>query len=190
MHRVIVGLDLAWAHTGYAVLTDAQPTSWGVIRTSPRQAAEQRACALADGLQRLLDSLRAQGGPKIVHDCFFFVEATDWHQRRPADRRRYARERRAQAALATARGVFYLWGHQQGVAYQEIGVRAWQAEFGSQRKDSIAEQLCVRWPTVFSMQWRGFKKRVVFAQSGQPAPTHVTDACAIAWVGWMRLRHG
>ena len=41
----VAGLDLAWAHTGYSVLREGRLVSWGVITTSPRHSAAQRAPA-------------------------------------------------------------------------------------------------------------------------------------------------
>lgn len=179
-----LGLDLAWRTSGWCAY-NSQPIAWGTIETSPKFSLHQQAARLYEGLT----VLKAQY-PAAV----WFVESTDWHQNlaRGDWQQLFARERKAQAMLARAWGVFLIAAFQQSIVYHPIGVVEWRKEFGANTKAGVASYLAVQFPQLLRevVQQRGETERyvVVWADNGKIVPDHITDAMGISLVGWNRSK--
>lgn len=164
MALTVVGLDLAWAHTGMVALKDGTAVGVGQINTTAQMAPSARAIKLYEGLLNMAHT--------VGRDAVWYVEKTDWHQS-GNNRSAYAREREARDALGMAMGVFLTFAGMLDLKYRLIGVSEWHSEFGAKRKDSIAEMVLAQFP-VLAQRWA--------------ASDHITDAAAIAFVGLNRER--
>jgi Holliday junction resolvasome RuvABC endonuclease subunit len=186
---VILGLDLAFAKTGWALLQAGTPTAWGVITTSAKDSDQKRCAALLFHLNDILS--RAYGGEKLS----VFFEQSEWHQI-GGDPRMAKRERQTQAALGLARGVLYCWANSHNLAAIALGVQEWRKEFGVTNNSTVklqtAEVLALEFPSIICVKpvksKNGETIKALFTDTQKPVADHITDAIAIARVGYFRTK--
>ncbi len=183
---IVLGIDPGSEGTGFAVIRDGE-----LIHVSSKPfSRSSKSVTLKYQLRyrvfhKYLDELfhTVCGGVLDLAAC----EWTDWHQRldeRTDWRKRYYRERQAQASMWFFDTAALAWCENNSIPFQLLGVTEWHAELGYRNKAVIAEQIARMYSQVFYLN---DSLEAVLRKTGKVAETHVTDAVGIAHVAFSYL---
>lgn len=181
----LLGIDPGSEGTGFALIED------GELRYVHSHAFDQTARLVTEKYKARYRAFHRQ-----LDDIFQFVcssrldrvvsEWTDWHQNlKGADWKvKYHQERAAQASLWFFDTAAMAWCENNRVEFQLLGVTEWHSELGYRRKDAIAEQVARMYPDFFQLS---DNHEALLRETGEIAPTHITDAVGIAHVAYSHL---
>jgi Holliday junction resolvasome RuvABC endonuclease subunit len=205
----ILGLDVALAHTGWAVLSETgeDVEAWGVIEAPIPAGAASMARANFDRVGRLFEALGELFERfEAPEECTVAIECTDWSPGEAGERAAWIREAKARGALGLALATAFLACRAHAVEPVLLGANEWQREFGAQDgrlgwrtvKERVGLLVSLALPARFeereserfrSGQVVATRFRIVDRRLMRNVPEHVTDALGLALVVRDRQRH-
>lgn len=194
----IIGIDAAFAVTGYAVIESDRVLDWGIIKTFPHETDLARVTILRERLTGLL-SCHALYHPS---QTVVAIERADWTHGAGDDRSGWVREARARGALGLGFATAVCVALQFGITPTVLGVREWMRALDCRDKDGVAAVVALAFHEDLEVDYGGKVKLV--RRSGRAAlpkgtpvvrdrrtdkrlPDHATDALGLAWVAGQRL---
>jgi hypothetical protein len=188
----LLGLDSAFAHTGWCVLGGDGLIAYGVIDTQPDQSDWERIVFLHDRLCNLFveRGVLFQNGARTQ----VVIEKTDWSRGARSTRADWIKETSAREALAIGVTTAFNVCLEAGVVPVVLGPRDWHRSLAARTKDDVALYAVRVFPDQFTLGYaktvRGGRPRagrvVRDHLTGKRVPDHVTDAIGMTLVAQRR----